>query len=130
MVVLFIVSVEVGVILVYVFDEMVKNVCLFGEMIGIVFQIKDDIFDYYFFDEIGKFIGNDMCEGKLILLVLYVLNMFDDEEMWKLVLCIWVLDVLDEDIVCFIEYIKVKGGIEYVRQVMVDYCNKVLVLFL
>ena len=37
---------------------MVKNARLFGEMIGIAFQIKDDIFDYYSSDEIGKPIDN------------------------------------------------------------------------
>ena len=107
-------------------DEMVKNARLFGEMIGIAFQIKDDIFDYYSSDEIGKPTGNDMREGKLTLPALYVLNMFDDEEMRKLALRIRALDASDEDIARFIEYTKVKGGIEYARQAMVDYRNKAL----
>ena len=98
-------------------DEMVKNSRLFGEMIGIAFQIKDDIFDYYSSDEIGKPTGNDMREGKLTLPALYVLNMFDDEEMRKLALRIRALDASDEDIARFIEYTKVKGGIEYARPV-------------
>lgn len=107
---------------------MVKNARLFGEMIGIAFQIKDDIFDYYSSDEIGKPTGNDMREGKLTLPALYVLNMFDDEEMRKLALRIRALDASDEDIARFIEYTKVKGGIEYARQAMVDYRNKALAL--
>lgn len=97
-------------------------------MIGIAFQIKDDIFDYYSSDEIGKPTGNDMREGKLTLPALYVLNTFDDEEMRKLALCIRSLDASDEDIARFIEYTKVKGGIEYARQAMVDYRNKALAL--
>ena len=81
---LFTASAEAGAISVHASDEMVKNARLFGEMIGIAFQIKDDIFDYYSSDEIGKPTGNDMREGKLTLPALYVLNMFDDEEMRKL----------------------------------------------
>ena len=57
-----------------------------------------------------------------------MLNTFDDEEMRKLALCIRSLDASDEDIARFIEYTKVKGGIEYARQAMVDYRNKALAL--
>ena len=71
---LFTASAEAGAISVHASDEMVKNARLFGEMIGIAFQIKDDIFDYYSSDEIGKPTGNDMREGKLTLPALYVLN--------------------------------------------------------
>ena len=125
---LFTASAEAGAISVHASDEMVKNARLFGEMIGIAFQIKDDIFDYYSSDEIGKPTGNDMREGKLTLPALYVLNMFGDEEMRKLALRIRALDASDEDIARFIEYTKVKGGIEYARQAMVDYRNKALAL--
>ena len=118
---LFTASAEAGAISVHASDEMVKNARLFGE-------IKDDIFDYYSSDEIGKPTGNDMREGKLTLPALYVLNTFDDEEMRKLALCIRSLDASDEDIARFIEYTKVKGGIEYARQAMVDYRNKALAL--
>ena len=109
-------------------EEEVKLARLLGEYIGRCFQIKDDIFDYYSSDEIGKPTGNDMREGKLTLPALYVLNMFDDEEMRKLALRIRALDASDEDIARFIEYTKVKGGIEYARQAMVDYRNKALAL--
>ena len=125
---LFTASAEAGAISVHASDEMVKNARLFGEMIGIAFQIKDDIFDYYSSDEIGKPTGNDMREGKLTLPALYVLNMFDDKEMRKLALRIRALDASDEDIARFIEYTKVKGGIEYARQARVDYRNKALAL--
>ena len=125
---LFTASAEAGAISVHASDEMVKNARLFGEMIGIAFQIKDDIFDYYSSDEIGKPTGNDMREGKLTLPALYVLNTFVDEEMRKLALFIRSLDASDEDIARFIEYTKVKGGIEYARQAMVDYRNKALAL--
>ena len=46
----------------------------FGELLGICFQIKDDIFDYYDSAEVGKPTGSDMREGKITLPALYVLN--------------------------------------------------------
>ena len=53
---------------------------MLGEYIGICFQIKDDIFDYFDNKEIGKPTGNDMLEGKLTLPALYVLNTTKNEE--------------------------------------------------
>ena len=47
--------------------------------IGLCFQVKDDIFDYYESKQIGKPTGNDMLEGKLTLPVLYALNSTHDE---------------------------------------------------
>ena len=117
---------EAGVLSVKSSDEMVQKASLFGELIGIGFQIKDDIFDYYSSDELGKPTGNDMREGKLTLPALYVLNTYQDEEMIALALKIRSLEATDEEMAHFIEYVKQKGGIEYATQVMVDYRNKAL----
>lgn len=125
---LFTASAAAGAISVHACDEMVENARLFGEMIGIAFQIKDDIFDYYSSDEIGKPTGNDMHEGKLTLPALYVLNTFDDEGMRGLALRIRSLDATDAEIALFIEYIKDRGGIEYAERAMVDYRNRALAL--
>ena len=46
----------------------------FGQDLGMMFQIRDDIFDYFDSKEIGKPTGNDMAEGKLTLPVIYALN--------------------------------------------------------
>ena len=50
----------------------------FGQNLGIIFQIRDDIFDYYDSKEIGKPTGNDMTEGKLTLPVIYALKSTGD----------------------------------------------------
>ena len=118
---LFTASAEAGAVAVNSSDEMVQNARLFGEMIGIAFQIKDDIFDYYSSGEIGKPTGNDMSEGKLTLPALHVLNTLGDEKMCQLALRIKSLDATDAEISLFIDYVKKNGGIEYARQVMVDY---------
>ena len=107
-------------------DEMAQKAALFGELIGIAFQIKDDIFDYYTSDVLGKPTGNDMKEGKLTLPSLYVLNALQDESMIALALKIRALDATDEEIAQFIEYVKSNGGIEYATKVMKDYRDKAI----
>ena len=99
---------------------------LFGELLGIAFQIKDDIFDYYASDEVGKPTGNDMREGKLTLPALYVLNTLKDEAMIQLALKIRALEATQEEIALFIDYVKSNGGIQYATQVMKDYRDKAL----
>lgn len=125
---LFSTAAELGARSVGVSDEIAEKARLFGEMIGIAFQIKDDIFDYYASDELGKPTGNDMREGKLTLPALYVLNKLADEEMSKLALKIRSLDATNEEMSFFIDYIKQNGGIEYATNVMVDYRDKALAM--
>ena len=107
-------------------DEMAQKAALFGELIGIAFQIKDDIFDYYTSDVLGKPTGNDMKEGKLTLPSLYVLNALQDESMIALALKIRALEATDEEIAQFIEYVKCNGGIEYATMVMKGYRDKAI----
>lgn len=125
---LFSTAAEAGVRSVESCDEIAEKAYQFGELIGIAFQIKDDIFDYNPSDSLGKPSGNDMKEGKLTLPALYVLNAFNDESMKKLALKIRSLEATNEEITLFIDYVKRNGGIEYATQVMIDYRNKALAL--
>ena len=117
---------EAGAISVKCSDEMAQKAAMFGELIGIAFQIKDDIFDYYTSDVLGKPTGNDMKEGKLTLPSLYVLNTLKDESMIALALKIRALEATDEEIAQFIEYVKSNGGIEYATMVMKGYRDKAI----
>ena len=123
---LFSTAAEAGVRSVESCDEIAEKAYQFGELIGIAFQIKDDIFDYNPSDSLGKPSGNDMKEGKLTLPALYVLNAFNDESMKNLALKIRSLEATTEEITLFIDYVKQNGGIEYATQVMKDYRNKAL----
>ena len=125
---LFTASAEAGAISVHASDEMVKNARLFGEMIGIAFQIKDDIFDYSESKEIGKPTGNDMVEGKLTLPALHVLNTVKDKTAEEIAVKIKNGEATPGEIVHLIEFTKQNGGIEYASQVMYDYKEKALSL--
>lgn len=125
---LFTASAESGAVSVHAAPEIVRNAALFGEMIGVAFQIKDDIFDYYESPELGKPTGNDMLEGKLTLPALYLLNRTQDDALRELALRIRAMEASKEEIASFVEQVKQEGGIEYAEQVMYAYRNKALAL--
>ena len=125
---LFRASAESGALSVDATPEEVERAGLFGEMIGIAFQIKDDIFDYFESQELGKPTGNDMLEGKLTLPALYVLNRLDDERLYELALRIRGLESSKEEIAGFVELVKREGGIAYAEREMHAYRDKALQL--
>lgn len=97
---------------------------LLGEYIGICFQIKDDIFDYFDSKEIGKPTGNDMLEGKLTLPALYVLNETKDSAMQEIAFRVKEGTATPDEIARLIEFIKENGGIEYAVRTMNLYKQK------
>lgn len=90
----------------------------FGRNLGIIFQIRDDIFDYYDSPEIGKPTGNDMLEGKLTLPAIYAVNNGGDKAMIELAYKVKEQSVTQEEIDTLVEYTKSHGGIEYAEQCM------------
>lgn len=93
----------------------------FGQNIGIIFQIRDDIFDYYDQSAIGKPTGNDMAEGKLTLPVIYALNSTGDKAMMALANKVKQGTVTKEEISQLVDFTKRNGGIEYAEQRMRDF---------
>ena len=96
----------------------------FGKYIGICFQIRDDIFDYYDDANIGKPTGSDMAEGKLTLPVLYVLKNTQDTEILQLAAQIKAGEASAEDIRSLVKIAIAGGGIEYAQAVMEEYRKK------
>lgn len=93
----------------------------FGQNIGIIFQIRDDIFDYYDSKEIGKPTGNDMAEGKLTLPVIYAINSTQDEQMIVLARRVKARTITTEEIARLVEFTKQNGGIQYAERRMLDF---------
>lgn len=102
-------------------DDEIEAAARFGQNLGIVFQIRDDIFDYYDSAEIGKPTGNDMAEGKLTLPVIYAVNNGGDESMRELALKVKEHEVSAEEIAQLVAYTKQKGGIEYAERRMWEF---------
>ena len=90
----------------------------FGQNLGIIFQIRDDIFDFYDSKEIGKPTGNDMLEGKLTLPVIYALKSTGNAEMMMLARKVKAREVKQSEINQLVAFTKENGGIEYADQQM------------
>ena len=96
-----------------------------GEFIGICFQIRDDIFDYYT-DDVGKPTGNDMREGKLTLPIIYAANTHGDERIHGMIGRLKREGLGADEINELIEFAKRHGGIDYAERTMQDYREKAL----
>lgn len=101
--------------------EKVEAARKFGQNVGIIFQIRDDIFDYFESKEIGKPTGNDMAEGKITLPLIYALNKTDDVEMKNLAAKVKAGTVNQDEIARLVAFAKESGGIDYAEQRMNDF---------
>ena len=93
----------------------------FGQNLGIIFQIRDDIFDYYDSKEIGKPTGNDMSEGKLTLPVIYALNSTGNKAMMELAKKVKERNITADEIATLVAFTKQHGGIEYADRRMWEF---------
>ena len=99
-------------------DIDIANLWKFVELLGLSFQIKDDIFDYFKDDAIGKPTGNDLREGKVTLPLIYALSHTESprhEEMRRLADSD---SLTTEQIETLIDFAKAEGGIEYAYATM------------
>lgn len=101
---------------------------MFGEYVGMAFQIKDDIFDYGSSTKIGKPTGNDIRENKMTLPIIYALNHVEEDKKRTL------MDILknhndnSKKINEAIEIVINAGGIHYAEKIMLDFANKALAI--
>lgn len=99
-------------------DDDIVKAKKFGQNLGVIFQIRDDIFDYYDSPQIGKPTGNDMAEGKLTLPVIYALNSTRDEAMTALAFKVKDHAATQDEIARLVAFAKEKGGIDYAERRM------------
>ena len=98
----------------------------FGSMLGMIFQIRDDIFDYYDSSEIGKPTGNDMREGKLTLPVIHALKVAGNDHFTALARKVKQGDVTPDEIEELVKFAKDNGGIDYAEQTMRELHDKAM----
>lgn len=110
--------VEVGGYAVGVSDEEIKGLKDYAEILGLCFQIKDDIFDYYDDQKVGKPTGNDLREGKITLPLIYALKKGDEQKCEKMLAIIQQENISSDEIDTLIEFAKEQGGIEYAYSTM------------
>lgn len=98
----------------------------FGENLGLAFQIKDDIFDYFESMNIGKPTGNDIREGKVTMPLLFALQNGCESKRESMKSIIFNRDFSKENIAALIQFAKDSGGIEYAEKRMDEYYQKAI----
>jgi octaprenyl-diphosphate synthase len=105
--------------------EEVEKMRLFGELIGIAFQIKDDLFDYSE-AHIGKPTGIDIKEQKMTLPLIYTINNCTEKEKKWLINSVKNHNKNKKRVKEIISFVKANGGIEYTIAKMKEYQTKAL----
>ena len=115
---LFVACAKMGCYAAGVFDQRVERLAEFARLLGLCFQIRDDIFDYFVSDAIGKPTSNDLREGKITLPLLHTLlreDLPDHEAMVELSH----KEILDDaEIATLTAYAIDNGGIDYAFEEM------------
>jgi len=112
---------QAGAITVEASVEDEENLRLFGENLGMVFQIKDDIFDYFASGNIGKPTGNDLKEGKMTLPLIFALEHSSKEVSRPFLNMIRNRAFTPENLAKMSLFVRQAGGIQYAEKRMRDF---------
>ena len=108
-------------------EDEINKMHKFGELIGIAFQIKDDLFDYTD-SNIGKPTGIDIKEQKMTLPLIHTLNTCSEKDRKWLINSVKKYNTNKKRVKEVIAFVKDSGGIEYTVQKMQDYKEKALTI--
>ena len=114
----------IGALSVNASEDRVEAAKKFGHNLGMIFQIRDDIFDYFSDETIGKPTGNDMHEGKLTLPAIYALTSTGDKAMTDIALKVKNNNATPDEIDVLVDFTKKNGGIEYAEAKMFSLRNE------
>lgn len=101
-------------------SETVEKLRLFGEKVGIAFQIKDDLFDFGL-DDVGKPVGNDIKEKKMTLPLIYALSIVDKGQKRKIISLVKNHNEDSQKVAEVINFVKINGGLDYATEQMMKY---------
>ncbi len=107
-------------------EDMAEKMQKFGELVGMAFQIKDDIFDYGTPEDIGKPTGNDIREQKMTLPLIYAIQNSEKEIKRELVNIVKNHHDNSRKIKRAIQLVIDAGGIDYAHKKMIEYKNQAL----
>ena len=106
-------------------DSDIEKMQIFGEKVGMAFQLKDDLFDYSS-EAIGKPTGNDIKEKKLTLPLIYTLNNCDAALRKKMIYIIKNQNTQKDKIAFVLDAVEKFGGIEYATKKMFAFRDEAL----
>ncbi|KAG4075238.1 hypothetical protein HA402_015485 [Bradysia odoriphaga] len=108
-------------------EQTTEQMRLFGEKVGVAFQIKDDLFDYGS-AKIGKPTGIDIREKKMTLPLIYTLEHADTDTRRKIINIVKNHNTEKDRVEEVIRLVKASGGIDYTRQKMFEYRDEALTI--
>lgn len=108
-------------------EEEIELFRRFGELAGMAFQIKDDLFDYGS-QRIGKPTGIDIKEQKMTLPLIHVLNESSAKEKKWLINSVKNHNKDKKRVREVIAFVKEKGGLQYAEARMIEYKDQALQL--
>jgi octaprenyl-diphosphate synthase len=106
--------------------ETVNQMKKFGELTGMAFQIKDDIFDYGMGDKIGKPTGIDIKEKKMTLPLIYALNKANNADKRRIINLVKNENENSKRVKEVVDFVITSGGIKYATEVMMNFKNEAL----
>jgi octaprenyl-diphosphate synthase len=109
-------------------EEIVLKMQKFGELTGIAFQMKDDLFDYYNDNNIGKPTGIDIKEQKMTLPLIYALKKANKKEKKFIVNTVKNHNTDPVKVQKVLDFVKQSGGIEYTIEKMKQYQKEALAI--
>lgn len=115
---LFVACVEVGAYGAGVDDDRLDTLREFARLLGLCFQIKDDVFDYFSDEKIGKPTGNDIREGKITLPLLHALTTTSGERTDRMTALARRESLNPSEVSELIEFAIENGGIDYAYATM------------
>jgi octaprenyl-diphosphate synthase len=108
-------------------ENLTEKMRQFGELTGMAFQIKDDLFDYSN-EEIGKPTGNDIKEKKLTLPLIYTLNNTDAITRRKIIYIVKNNSQDKKKVDWVLQQVQTVGGIDYATQKMNQFKEQAIAL--
>jgi octaprenyl-diphosphate synthase len=106
--------------------EALESMKLFGEYLGMAFQIRDDLFDYDRNGSYGKPSGNDIKERKMTLPFIHAMKKCTKSEKSKIIRMMRKKNKSTQMVDDIMDFVRQNGGIEYAKEIMLDYKNKAL----
>jgi len=103
--------------------ETIERMRLFGENIGLAFQIKDDLFDFGT-DDIGKPLGIDIKEKKMTLPLIYALSKAGRSEKRHIINLVKNHNEESDKVAEVIAFVRNSGGLDYAREQMLRYQDR------
>jgi octaprenyl-diphosphate synthase len=102
-------------------EEIIDKLKQFGNLLGIAFQIKDDLFDYQLTNQTGKPSGIDIKEQKMTLPLIYALSQAKRVDKKRIINTVKNHHDNPARVAEVVKYVQTSGGLEYAEKRMKEF---------